>query len=251
MSEATQVIASDQAIQESGVTQAPDISFDAPPLEPIEPRHTLADISKERVLFSHAPLIVHAGMNPDPLQAFQAEHKLQTPIAMLRTPVKAFKGLALRNEANVVVDDSWEYTLFAIDKRDFPALYRFLGSLAAIERPSKTVITTLCQVLQMVDVVAICNKSVLPRVTPLVPVATFGLNTNHGQVYFLEPKIKSLLNPITVGVNQRPDPKVVEMGRALLAEQPQPLAADDPVEGKIEVVGDPTELVTTQEPANV
>lgn len=238
------VVASDEEIKESGVTQAPPLSFDAEPLKPIEATHSLADISKERVLFTHAPLMVHAGMNPDPLLAFLAEYKVNSPVTLLRTPVKLFSGLALRDANDRVIDDSWESLLFAIDKQDFPALYRFFSNIAAIDRLSNTVIMTLTQRIPVLDVVAICNKGVDRR--EKVTIFTVGLNTNRGRIYFVPPRVTSLMNRVTVKVDNEVEPSVGRVAKALLLEHSQPLAGDEVTTGKTEVIADPTELVTAE-----
>lgn len=241
------MVAADRPVAAEGVRRADTFSFDAgEACARIDPSATLAEISREWVLFTHAALLTHGGLFPDPLSAFVVENNLQGKLAMVQSPVALFHGLAIRNPAGEVVDERWNRHLMAIPRDDFKKLYHFFGQIVATDRARGLVISTLAQVIPVVDAPAVLRLSSAAARPPLVSVVAFGLNTNRGQVYFDPPRAASLLTPVRVRVNQRVEEEVSRLSAAILSEETSPSGAAAPVAATPRSVVDPLTLVDGQ-----
>ncbi len=179
---------------------------------------TLAEASKEAVLFSHGPLFTYAGLDArfDPVADFIAHCGVQVDAAIHDFARPLFAGMATN-----IMQEAWDRRLVFVDRAHWEALSRQLANVATVNRIAGTYFRARPQIVRIIDQLASDRDGIPPdgRV-PMAHITVFGVSGNRANVRFTDAR------PVPDGLAQvRLDPidlTLVAEARRVLAQNADP-----------------------------
>jgi hypothetical protein len=149
-----------------------------PPLRRLRDGATLTQLVGDYELFTIAPLVMRGGLAVNPIREWMNEngHESGVWLVPLSEPVV--------NLGNDRLSKIWASKLWACEKPLWEQLSFRLGTIAMINRATRTFVRSLCQEIPVADVVALSKVSVLPAECPMVKITTFSLDGNKGILAF-------------------------------------------------------------------
>lgn len=185
-----------------------------PPLRKLATGSTLAQLSEDYGLFTIAPLVLRGGLDINPVREWLNEQGRDDGVWLVPLP-EPIVDLGADGLSRF-----WASKLWACEKSLWDGLAFRLGTIAMVNRTTKTFVRTLCQEVPVADVVALSRTTVLPDVCPMFTLTTFGLDGNRGVLAF-EPAKKPPIDKARM-VKLDALPETVALGRAVLGEAPRP-----------------------------
>ncbi len=177
---------------------------------------SLASLAEEYVYFSHGILFTYFDWSHDPVADCVRDTGGKVNPFRVELPAPVFKFLDVKDANNNVVDDSWNRTILAVKKDEWPSLFSFLGSLSGFDPAKKMFHTVVFQNVLIADVLALNKKTVLPDKTPLVPCYVLAGTSNRRTAYFPPAQRGELWEPVPV-LLRSPEPKIKKMAKELFA----------------------------------
>lgn len=177
---------------------------------------SLASLAEEYVYFSHGILFTYFDWSHDPVSDVVKDTGGNITPFRIELPAPVFKFLNIKDVNNNTVDDSWNRTILAVKKEEWPQLFRFLNSLSGFDPAKKMFHTVVFQTVLISDVLALNKKPVLPDKVPMVPCYVLAGTSNHKTVYFSPQQRGKLWEPVPVLIRS-PEAKIKKMARELFA----------------------------------
>jgi hypothetical protein len=188
-----------------------------PPLKRLGTGATLAQLSEDYELFTMAPLVLLGGLAVNPVKEWMNEQGHQTGVWLMPLTEPVI------NLGNDPVSKHWASKLWAFEKPLWMELSYRLGTIAMINRQTKTFARSLCQKIPVADVIALSKLSVLPAECPMFTLTTFALDGNKGILAF-EPAVRPPLDQAHL-VSLPAEPVTKALALALFEEAGQPYDA--------------------------
>lgn len=131
---------------------------------------SLADLSKEYALFTHAPLFVFTPLSRDPVWDYTSTVSEEVVAFHMDFPSPIFHGLT-RNG-----DHAWNHRLLLCPKHLWKPLEMCLSKVSVADPHAKKYYRVLVQDLPVPDGLALSKASMLPIPCPMVTVTVFGVD---------------------------------------------------------------------------
>jgi hypothetical protein len=192
-------------------------SASGPPLKKLATGATLAQLSDDYDLFTIAPLVLRGGLPVNPINEWMNEQGISDGVWLVPLPAPIWDL-----GANAL-SKFWASKLWACDKRIWEPLSYRLGTIAMINRDTRTFVRSLCQEIPVADVIALSKMTVLPSVCPMFTLTTFGLDGNKG-VLACEPAKTPPLDKARL-VKMDALPETIALAKAILGEARRPYDA--------------------------
>lgn len=183
----------------------------------------LKELSREYAYFTHGLLFTHGHMLHDPVVEHIAATNGECQPFHLQLPMPVFRFFDGLDATGNVVDDSWNYTICAVPKAQWPALYAFLAQCGGANRDARYCFKVVPQRIPIVDTLALSRLATLPSPVPTVDCLSFALCTNRNTVYFAPNHRKESWGAVPV-LKRLPEVKMVRYAKQLFAGANRPAA---------------------------
>ncbi len=137
--------------------------FGGPPLQKLKNGGCLADLIENYVLFTYAPLCAHGDLKLNPVQEW---------INLYNMPQVVFVLLLDTPILEIHSHPKWDCMLWAVERSKWASLSLHIGTIALIDRASKTFTSVICQEIPIRDVKLNMHK------LETVNIYTFSPSTN-------------------------------------------------------------------------
>ena len=186
---------------------------------------SLTELATEYVFFTHAALFCYGKWpeEQDPLIHYIIETAGKSVPINVQLPTPVFKFLDVKDESGKVTSQHWNSTIAVCRKDEWPGLFSFMSKVAGVDRNKKRFVACTFQKIPIVDVLAMDRMTTLPSQIPYVDCYCLAVFTNKFTAKFGPEYRKTAWDPVPL-VYGSPDPKVVRLSKAILAEQPIPMA---------------------------
>lgn len=149
---------------------------------------TFTEICKEYVLFTHAPLLLHGGLNFDPLVEFIIKNSHIVP-KVLVLDEQIFDGL------ETDVETTFNHLLFGLPIKVWDDFAIHMGTIGVKDTAKQMYFSVILQKLPMPDYLALRHVGVLTHKPQMVEIYATALDGNYA-LYHFQPAINPPIDRI-------------------------------------------------------
>jgi len=217
--------------REEGVAAAPSLSAaearSLPHIGKVQLAHSLKDLARDYVFFTHALLFTHAGFQADPVEEWMVTNDCVGAVFAVQFAERLFSGLRIGDPQH---RDHYNHLLMGCERPVWAKLYPYLNTLMLADPGRKRYVTTFVHEGRMPDPkLWVRGSDPAPFVIPFHPVgvsASDGLYHLESYAGFLPPpffrKMPPRRNPVDYLPRLRVSPaedKVTQMAAAVFGER--------------------------------
>ena len=181
---------------------------------PFSQNTSLADLSKDYQLFSHAAFFTRGFLPFDPLDELASLVK-DIELRRLELPLPLLRGL----------DTAYNQMLYLVSRPHVEHLSRFLAMSGGICRSEKFYWRPVAQSIPVPDILVLRKLTLWQKVCPCVDVLLFGVDSNEG-LYAWKPALQPPLD-LPALVRFPAEEETCKLARAFFGEQERPYDSID------------------------